>query len=171
VRKSSAFLTAIVAASAITVAWRIGDVRANEQHFIGISPVPSPSVFEPTVDPGAEPTIEPGNTPTPSKAGGTNLESKPSKTNKPTAPVEKTVKSDVVNYKYGIIQIAVTALVGKVTQISVVQGESSNGRAAAYKELTAQLIESQGQSYGNVSGATFTTEAFIRAYNSAVSKF
>lgn len=170
-RKSSAFLTAIVAASAITVALRIGDVRANEEQFIGIAPVPSPSVVEPSSDPVAESRTEAGNSPTPSKTGGSISVTKPSTTSQPAAPVEKTVKSDVVNYKYGIIQISVTALGGKVTEINVDQGESSNGRAAAYKELTLQLIESQGQSYGNVSGATFTTEAFIRAYNNAVSKF
>lgn len=170
-RKSSAFLTTLVAASAITVAWRIGDIRAIEQQTVVVLPSSSPGVSEPATEPTIEPSAEASPSAQPTESSGTGSKPKPSKTSKPAAPVEKTVKSDVIEYKYGVLQISVTALDGKITNISVLQGETSNGRAAAYKTLTSELIKSQGQSYGNVSGATFTTEAFIRAYNSAVVKF
>lgn len=170
-RKSSALLTTLVAASAITVAWRIGDIRVLEEQALIIVPSSSPSISAPAAEPSIEPSAGASPSAQPSEPSGSGSKPKPSKTAKPAAPVEKTVNSDVIEYKYGILQISVTALDGKITNISVLQGETSNGRAAAYKTLTSELIKSQGQSYGNVSGATFTTEAFIRAYNSAVVKF
>ena len=170
-RKSSAFLTTLVAASAITIAWRIGDIRALEEQTIVVLPSSSPGVSEAASEPSLEPSASASPSAKPTETSGTGSKPSPSKTSKPAAPVEKTVKSEVIEYKYGILQISVTALDGKITNISVLQGETSNGRAEAYKTLSSQLINSQGQSYGNVSGATFTTEAFIRAYNSAVSRF
>ena len=88
----------------------------------------------------------------------------------PTEPVTKTISSDPINYKYGVIQIEITATDGRITQVRVLQGDASYGRDAAYDALIQATIQVQGTNYGNVSGATFTTEAFKQAINNALAK-
>ena len=59
---------------------------------------------------------------------------------------------------------------GQITDISVLVGDMSYGRDVAYQTLVAATISTQGTNYGNVSGATFTTEAFKQAVQNALAK-
>ena len=85
--------------------------------------------------------------------------------------VEKTMDSDPITYQYGVVQISMTQLNGKITNVSLLQGDTSYGRDQAYAALIDATVAAQGTNFGNYSGATFTTDAFREAVGNVMSKF
>jgi uncharacterized protein with FMN-binding domain len=163
VRKSTAFAATLVAASSLVISLRIGDLVTQDD----IEPRSSASIPG-TVDvttPSPTATSSEQALPTPSQ---TESAGPPEPKPKPK-PISK--NSDVIEYKYGVLQISMTLLSKKITEVSVIQGDLTNGRKEAYEILTDATIQVQGTDYGNVSGATYTTEAFKLAVNSALGKF
>lgn len=160
-RRSTAIVATLVAASSLAISLRIGDLATQEN----IAPDNSAAETGPTepVVPNPDPTTTTSESPAP----------KPDET---TAPVESkpkpvTKNSDVIEYKYGVLQISVTALGSEITSVEVIKGDFTNGRAEAYLELNKRLIQQQSLDIGNVSGATYTTEAYKIAIENALRKF
>lgn len=87
-----------------------------------------------------------------------------------TSSTPQTVESDSINYRYGTVQIAVTATAGKITAIDIQNSTCSHGWEQAYPMLTQEAIAANGSNFNNVSGATFTTAAFKQALDTAISK-
>lgn len=166
-RKTTAVVATLVAASSLAISLRLGDIATQENIEMGTSadgqspsnPVPSDLPGSPTPVPTA--SESPGTNPTP----GAN--------STPTQPKPKQVSkdSDVIEYKYGVLQLSMTMLGTEITAVSVIQGDLTNGRDKAYEILTDATVQVQGTNYGNVSGATFTTEAFKIAVENALGKF
>jgi uncharacterized protein with FMN-binding domain len=157
VRNSTKILASIVAASSLAISLRLGELSALEN----IAAIPSPTTPTTPAPKPTTPTVaptKPGTTTTPTPAPTT-----------PTKPITKT--SDPVAYKYGVVQISITKTDGSITAVSLVKGDTSNGRAAAYDILSNATIQVQGTNYGNVSGATFTTDAYKLAVENALGKF
>jgi uncharacterized protein with FMN-binding domain len=69
------------------------------------------------------------------------------------------------------VQLAVTKTSGKITAIEVVVG-TTRGRewATVISELVPIAISANGSNFANYSGATFTTNAFKQALESALAK-
>lgn len=88
----------------------------------------------------------------------------------PPPPAESTVTSDVIEYKFGVVQIQLTAVGPDITNVVLLQGDTSYGRDVAYAALADATVKTDGINYGNVSGATFTTEAFKKAVLNAIAK-
>ena len=103
----------------------------------------------------------------------------PTPTATPTATPTKTATSsaakqtgDAIQYKYGTVQLAVTKAGGKISAIDVVIG-TTRGReyAGVISVLVPAAVSANGANFGNYSGATFTTDAFKSALESALAKF
>ena len=157
-RKSTAIVASLVAASSLAVALRIGELSTLSAIEI---PVPGSTGSSLAPTPGAT------STPQVSEPGTQS----PVVTPPTQAPVETTLVSDVIAYKYGDIQISLTKTDGVISAVNVLIGDATNGRYEAYLILTAATIETQGTNYGNVSGATFTTDAFKLAVENVLAKF
>ena len=174
-RISTSLIAAAVAGGTISLALQ----ASEDQNLVALPPVspsssPTASSGELTAPPSAESEQQPSETTKPTNSEGTPAQPQQS-SQKPTEqapsqPVTKTVSSDPINYKYGVVQIQLTATDGKITDVSVIQGDVSYGRDAAYEALIQATIQVQGTNYGNVSGATFTTEAFKQAVSNALAK-
>ncbi|MFM1957041.1 MAG: hypothetical protein RLZ41_440 [Actinomycetota bacterium] len=82
----------------------------------------------------------------------------------------QTVKGDPVEYRYGVIELEVTATAGKIEKIIELQATASPGYDQAIPVLNEEAIKAQSANFGNLSGATFTTEAYQQALSSALSK-
>jgi uncharacterized protein with FMN-binding domain len=82
----------------------------------------------------------------------------------------QTVKGDAVEYRYGVIELEVTATAGKIEKITELQATSSSGWQAAIPVLNEEAMKAQKADFGNLSGATFTTDAYQQALSSALSK-
>jgi uncharacterized protein with FMN-binding domain len=89
-----------------------------------------------------------------------------------TAGTSKTgsATGDSINYEFGTIQLNVTETNGKITAIDLVQAGATGGREQAFSYLVTDAISANGTSFGNLSGATYTTDAFKQALDSAISK-
>lgn len=79
--------------------------------------------------------------------------------------------SDVISYKYGDVQVEVVKLGSEITDVNLLVGDATYGRDVAYQTLIQATIQNQGTNYGNYTGATFTTDAFKKAVENALSKF
>ncbi len=96
----------------------------------------------------------------------------------PTATATKSASNggrqtgDAIRYKYGTIQLEVVKSGNSISSINLIQA-STKGRewASAPGELVQLALSAQGTSFGNLSGATYTTEAFRAALDSALAKF
>lgn len=87
-----------------------------------------------------------------------------------TDGADKTVQGDAVQYRYGTVQVEVVRTSGKISAVNMIQSDATAGREAAYPMLVQAAIDAQGSNFGNISGATFTTDAFKKALDSAISK-
>ncbi len=82
----------------------------------------------------------------------------------------QTVKSDVIQYRFGAVELEVTATAGKIEKINELQATTSPGWESAVPILNQEAIKTQKADFGNLSGATFTTQAYQQALASAISK-
>jgi uncharacterized protein with FMN-binding domain len=82
----------------------------------------------------------------------------------------KTVTGDAVEYRYGVVQLEVTATNGKIEKISEVQATASSGYMQAFPYLNEMALKAQSADFGNLSGATFSSEAYAEALASALNK-
>ena len=82
----------------------------------------------------------------------------------------QTVKSDVIQYRYGQVELEVTATAGKIEKITELQASTSSGYESAVPILNQEAMKAQSANFGNLSGATFITEAYKTALANALSK-
>lgn len=77
----------------------------------------------------------------------------------------------MVNYQFGQIQLTVTKSSGKITDIALDVASATHGRQSAFSYLVQYAVAANGSNFSNLSGATFTTDAFKQALESALAKF
>lgn len=116
----------------------------------------------------ATPTAKPKATATPKPK---TTKSSSSSSSGSTAGASGSKTGGTISYKYGVVQVSVTKSGGKITDVNLLQGTATKGRDAAFPSLIKATISNNGTSFGNLSGATYTTNAFKKAVNSALAKF
>lgn len=187
-RNSTRLMSTLVATSSLVIAWNMGN-QASSGDLIMLpapvadgssndaplepsnTPVPDNTVPDTTVpDTTApeSPVVEPATSQAPVVADPVAVQ--PVETPVATVPVLRTITSDVITYKYGEVQISADFTDGLITNINLIRGDASNGRASAYERLAQATIQVQGTDYGNISGATFTVDAFKKAVDSLLAK-
>jgi uncharacterized protein with FMN-binding domain len=87
----------------------------------------------------------------------------------------ETVTSDVASNQYGNVQLKVTVSNGKVAKIEALQVPQNDRRSAeinAYAEpaLQASALQAQSANIDTVSGATYTSDSYKAALQSALDK-
>ena len=186
----STLITTASLASFITAATFVAGESAVEPPLLlaTSAPLPEPTepvaTSEPTVAAEPQPSVGqvPADQPTATNepaasdpsAGSQAQESvtEPVPAEPAPAPAVETVivDSDPITYKYGTVQLRLTSVGNQITDVAVLQGDASYGRDVAYATLISATLKYQSTNYGNVSGATFTTEAFKLAVESALAK-
>jgi uncharacterized protein with FMN-binding domain len=78
--------------------------------------------------------------------------------------------SDAIPYQFGEVQVTVTETNGKITAIDYGSSTASAGRDQAFPILVQEAITAQSSNISNLSGATYTTDAFKQALSSAITK-
>ncbi|MEN9715916.1 MAG: hypothetical protein RJA35_1383, partial [Actinomycetota bacterium] len=74
-----------------------------------------------------------------------------------------TATSDAVAYQFGQVQLTVSESSGKITSIDYGTSSATGGREQAFSYLVQDAIAAQGTNFSNLSGATYTTDAFKQA--------
>jgi len=131
-----------------------------------------------TATPTATPTPEATKTPTttPAKKPSTPAKTPAKKptTTTPTTPTTTTANTQsgsAIRYKYGVVQVKVTKSSGNITAITYLQKSATDGRSAVFPDLVVAAKAANGSNISNISGATFTVDAFKKALDSALAKF
>jgi len=134
-----------------------------------------PGAFDPhptvTPKPTPKPTT-PGPTPTPTPTTPTPKPTTP--TPKPTTPAPKVShQSNAVSYRFGTVQLTVTKTGSKITDITMDQAGATNGRAASFPYLITLALNAQNATFDTsmMSGATYSTNAFVQALDNALRQF
>lgn len=87
-----------------------------------------------------------------------------------TSAQPQTVTGDPIQFRYGVVQIEITATSGKLDKINLIQQQTSPGWEQAFPILNQEALAASSTNIANVSGATFTTQAYKQALTSAISK-
>ncbi len=145
-----------VAANTVTAA---GTETAAPEATATATPTPKPTSggTKPATKPATKPssgTTTPKPTPTPAPA---------------TSAVTKS--GAAISYKYGVVQVKVTKDGGNITAITYLKKSATDGRSAVFPDLVAAAKAANGSNISNISRATFTTNAFKKALDSALAKF
>ena len=89
-----------------------------------------------------------------------------------TATASATHTGAAIAYRYGTIQLEVVKSGSKITAINLIQASTHGQQYAQVPPMLVDAaISANGSGFGNVSGATFTTEAFRSALESALAQF
>jgi len=91
----------------------------------------------------------------------------------PSAAGTSTVTGDVAQTQWGPVQVQLTLQSGKITAVSVPQYPNGNRRDAEINEyalpiLINETVQAQSSQIDMVSGATVTSDGYIRSLQSAL---
>lgn len=116
----------------------------------------TPSTKAPATPTGAKPSSTPTNpaaSPTPAK---------------PAATAPRTVEGTDVNTQYGPVQVVLTVSAGKITAANDVQQPADSIGANAIGQLNQEVLTTQSANIQTVSGATYTSQGYIRSLQQAI---
>lgn len=167
-RKLTKSVVGVFSLGILATSWSIGqasDTNGFTSNYAGVAAGGSPSET-----PAPDGSATPSSSAAPNATATTKATPTPTPT-KTSAPTKKTKTGDPQSYRYGVIQVTVTKSGGKITDITLDQAGATGGRQAAFDPLVNAAIQAQGSNFGNVSQATFTTETFKVALESALAKF
>lgn len=136
------------------------------------TPVPTEAV-QSTATPAAVAVVPstPTETNVPAPAS-TPKATSPAPVQEPAPNASGTTKDgSAVRYQFGTVQVSVTKSGGKITAVNLLQEGATGGRQAAFTYLVDLAIQANGTSFGNLSGATYTVDAFKQSLESALAKF
>jgi uncharacterized protein with FMN-binding domain len=90
-----------------------------------------------------------------------------------TTAVSGTFTGDEIQTEYGPVQVEVTIVDGKITAVDALKTPSGNPRneqiaAHAVPILTAAVLDAQSANVDSVSGATYTSDGYLRSLQSAL---
>jgi uncharacterized protein with FMN-binding domain len=105
-------------------------------------------------------------------------------TTEPTSPTTRSTGTSTttrsatgsdIQYRYGDIQLEVTASGSKITDVSIVREGSTDGRSfqinsQAVPILQSESLSAQSAQIDGVSGATYTSAAYVQSLQSALDK-
>lgn len=149
-------LLAVVATAiglALLLSFKPHDLAATAQPPAAVATPPS---TEP--EPESEPESEPG----------------PS-TTAPAPAKHHTVTGDVVDTRWGPVQVAIKVANARISDVQVLRSPDGNRRdieinQAALPILTQETLSAQSAEIDMVSGATYTSDGYIRSLQSAIDR-
>jgi uncharacterized protein with FMN-binding domain len=118
----------------------------------------------------ATPSTPPQAGPTPGPA--TSSSTGPATRHSTVAAGPRTVLGQPEDNQYGVVQVKVTLVGGRITDVRAVQLPSGgrSGEIAAYAapQLRSEVLAAQSASIDSVSGASYTSEGYARSVQSAL---
>ncbi|MFJ2635256.1 FMN-binding protein [Streptomyces sp. NPDC087422] len=138
-----------------------GDVAAGSA-----APAPAPSA--------TSGTSGSSNGPSSGSSSGSSNGSSNGSSSKGTSGT-RTVDGDTAQTRYGPVQLRLTLTGGKITAVKAVQLPNDNPRDGeisgfAIPQLTQETLAAQSAKIDTVSGATYTSEGYVRSLQSALDK-
>ena len=163
----------------IGLSYNLGEQAVIVSHSFSAPPLAPSTSPEVSAQPSASASTSPsqGTSTTPAKPS-TVAPSPSASSSQTQAPVvipptatSKTIAGPVIQSGYGTVQVKVTKVGSKITDITMLQANATDGRASAFPYLVQYAIDANGTNFANLSGATYTTDAFKQSLNAALAKF
>jgi uncharacterized protein with FMN-binding domain len=91
----------------------------------------------------------------------------------PGAPVTQTVDGDIVNTRYGLVQIQLVVVDGVITKVNPLQmpsGENGKYTTTALPILIEETLQAQSAQIASVSGASYTSQGYTISLQGAISR-
>jgi uncharacterized protein with FMN-binding domain len=149
------------------------DSSAASANIASSAPISSAAASTPSADPATQATAQ-----TPTPAPSTSRAPAPTKTPTrsaapPPTAVSATFLGTSVQTRYGPVQIKITYAGGRVTGVVAVQLPSGRSRDAEINSYAVPILESetlaaQSANINAVSGATYTSDGYVRSLQSAL---
>jgi uncharacterized protein with FMN-binding domain len=131
------------------------------------SPSPSDSLASPKASPSARKSPKPAKSPTPA-APATTKAPMPTAPATPPAATAKTYTGPNENTQYGPIDVRITVKSGKITSAADVAQPDDSIAQNAVSELNSEVVSAQSADVQAVSGATYTSDGYLKSLQSAV---
>ncbi|MGW5349008.1 FMN-binding protein [Streptomyces sp. NPDC004031] len=121
----------------------------------------APAVTAAPAPQGAPQTPAAGTGPQPTATGG--------------AKGTQKIDGDTVQTRYGPVQVRITLTGGRLTGVDVLRAPQGNGRdqeitSFSVPQLTQEALAAQSARIDAVSGATYTSDGYVRSLQSALDK-
>jgi uncharacterized protein with FMN-binding domain len=149
-RARAAFLAGAGSAAILAIGWNASLGLTNAATSSG--PVAASTSGAAGSAPSPKTTSTPSSTPAPVPAG----------------PADGTYTGQAVGYQYGTIQVAVVISGGQITDVQNIIAQATHGRDQAFPMLLSEVLQAQSARISNLSGATYTTQAYEQAVQSAL---
>ncbi len=154
VRTRTAVTVAFASVGTVLVGWQFGAMMLTPPAVPAATPASVPGTTAPARTPGAPPTT---TAPTTTSAGAAS----------------RTITGSTVDTPYGPVQVAVTVSGKTISEISPLQLTDAGGRSVqisnyAVPILRGEVLQSQTAKVSWVSGATYTSEGYLRSLQSAL---
>ena len=125
-------------------------------------PAPSAASSNSAPQPSASSSSQASTTPAPKPSASQSQN---------TSGASATKSGSVIESGFGTVQVQVTMVSGKISDITMLQANATKGRAAAFPYLIQYAIDANGANFANMSGATYTANAFKQSLRDALAKF
>jgi uncharacterized protein with FMN-binding domain len=86
----------------------------------------------------------------------------------PAGPADGTYQGQAIGYQYGTVQVSVVIAGGQIIDVQNNVAQATKGRDQAFPLLLTEVLQAQSAHISNLSGATFTTQAYAQAVQSAL---
>ncbi|GAA4362944.1 hypothetical protein GCM10023166_05800 [Paeniglutamicibacter cryotolerans] len=143
----------LASASILLVSWEMGLGQLAAEHAAATAPAERVAVA--STRPGAGPST---TSPTPAKA---------------KAPASGSYAGLTESTQYGNVQVRITVVAGKVTDVAALQLTDRDTRSVSISNQAApilrqEILRAQKASVQTVSGATYTSDAYLSSLQSAL---
>lgn len=165
----------VASAGVLVLGWQAGAAR---QLQLEAPEPPVPTAAEPATNPAGSSVPSPASGPsaTTSVPGSPSVDATPS-ASRPTATATataRTIAGGTVTHKYGTVTVTVTITAGKITNVSArtttVDSKSASITQSALPVLRSRVLAAGSASVNTVSGATYTSNAYLTSLQSALDK-
>jgi uncharacterized protein with FMN-binding domain len=114
-----------------------------------------------------------GVTPAPVVSGTPTPSATPTAVPVPAGPADGTYTGASVDTRYGSVQVSIALAGGAITDVAALKLTDADGRSVQISNRAAPLLHdevlaSQSANVSNVTGATYTTEAYLSSVQSAL---
>ncbi|ANP72386.1 FMN-binding protein [Cryobacterium arcticum] len=165
-RKRAIAASILSSAAVLVVGWQLGAPSAL------MTSVPSASSGGGT---SAGPSTAGSSTATGPSSGGTSNGSAPAATAAPAAPAAPsgTFTGSSTSTRFGSVQVQITVAGGAITDVAALKLTDADGRSVqisnrAAPVLRQEVLAAQSAQVSTVSGATYTSEAYLTSLQSAL---
>ena len=159
-RARAAFLAGAGSAAILAVGWNVGAQAMSVQTA---TTTPATSSDSTNTSTSGSSTSNSTSTDQSSSAA-----SSPSASPTTSGPADGTYSGQAVGYRYGTVQVNVVVSGGSISDVQLVQASATKGRDQAFPVLVSETLTAQSANISNLSGATFTTQAYQQALQSAL---